>query len=663
MRPALALTIRFTARAIAEALDRRRVARSKGSSSQGDDTTYSSDREVEQLVRELSSAESDRRGLEHAGEADNAQHELDSLLALDPHDPMARIERTLDLDRTERDLLRVVLAWSVEPRVGALIGHIHDALQSTRPTHGAIADILGDPLATAAALDPSRPLRRSGILEVERFGPDALIAIDARVALYVVTMKLSPLRVAAGELRLIETADLPPEAARVAERADGAGLVFFRGPPGSGRRSAALALAAREGHPALLLDFTGKEDATTLARIAARDARILGARLITTGTLEAPVAAELARHDIPLAITLAERDAIPEALHGRASASIDLAVPDVASRALLWAAALGRPAEDSEVQLIAERYAFTPGRIRSAAAQTRHRGLDAACRLHLRADLHGVTASSPSPDLGWDRLILPPAAMASMQAICAQVRHRRKVAETWGFGRHHSLGHGVKMLFFGKPGTGKTMAAEILGAELGMPLYRIDLARVVSKWIGETEQNLGRVFDEARESHGILFFDEADSLFARRTAVQSSTDRYANMEVNYLLQRVEEHDGLIVLATNFKSNLDEAFTRRLHFVVEFPDPDAAARERIWRLSIPPDAPVADDVDFAALARRFEISGGAIKNVVLGAAYLAAGAGDVIRTRHLGVALRRELTKMDRLYHPTEVDALADDSKP
>jgi SpoVK/Ycf46/Vps4 family AAA+-type ATPase len=231
------------------------------------------------------------------------------------------------------------------------------------------------------------------------------------------------------------------------------------------------------------------------------------------------------------------------------------------------------------------------------------------------------------------------------------------VGDDWGFARHHSLGRGVKALFFGRPGTGKTLAAEVVAADLNLPLCRIDLSRIVSKWIGETEQNLARLFDEAEKSQAILFFDEADSLFSRRTAIHSSTDRYANMEVNYLLQRVDAHDGVVILATNFKANLDDAFTRRLHYVVELPEPDAAARERIWKQSVPAKAPLDPGVDLGFFARRFELPGGAIKNAVVGAAYLAAADGGVIERRHLASALRREFTKLDRLCPRAELDAL------
>jgi SpoVK/Ycf46/Vps4 family AAA+-type ATPase len=192
------------------------------------------------------------------------------------------------------------------------------------------------------------------------------------------------------------------------------------------------------------------------------------------------------------------------------------------------------------------------------------------------------------------------------------------------------------------------MAAEIIAGELGLEMYKTDLSSLVSKYIGETEKNLSRVFQEAEQGNAILFFDEADALFGKRSEVKDSHDRYANIEINYLLQKLEEHDGVVIMASNFQKNIDDAFTRRLRFVVEFPFPDEAYRERIWRSVLPPAIPVDDDVDFAFLANQFKLAGGSIKNIALGAAFLAAGDGDALHMEHLVRATRRELQKMGRL---------------
>jgi SpoVK/Ycf46/Vps4 family AAA+-type ATPase len=207
--------------------------------------------------------------------------------------------------------------------------------------------------------------------------------------------------------------------------------------------------------------------------------------------------------------------------------------------------------------------------------------------------------------------------------LLSVVQYERVVMDQWGFARRFSYGRGLSALFSGAPGTGKTMIAGLIAKELGLELFRVDLSRVVSKWVGETEKNLGTAFDEARNARAILLFDEADALFGKRTEVRSSNDRYANLETNYLLQRIEAFEGIVLLTTNRDTQIDEAFRRRLRFRIEFPTPEAGEREQLWRSMIPEAAPLADDVDFHRLAERFQMTGGYIKNAAMRAAYLAA----------------------------------------
>jgi SpoVK/Ycf46/Vps4 family AAA+-type ATPase len=228
------------------------------------------------------------------------------------------------------------------------------------------------------------------------------------------------------------------------------------------------------------------------------------------------------------------------------------------------------------------------------------------------------------------------------------VYQRPTVYGQWGFDRKLALGKGLNALFAGESGTGKTMAADIIAGELGLDLYKIDLSSVVSKYIGETEKNLDKIFTEASTSNAILFFDEADAIFGKRSEVKDSHDRYANIETGYLLQRMEMFDGVVILATNLRANLDEAFTRRLHFAIEFPFPEPSDRERIWRVTFPPETPIAPDADLKLLAERFRLAGGAIRNIVLAAAFLAAESGQSVGMSHLLHATRREYQKMGRL---------------
>jgi SpoVK/Ycf46/Vps4 family AAA+-type ATPase len=253
------------------------------------------------------------------------------------------------------------------------------------------------------------------------------------------------------------------------------------------------------------------------------------------------------------------------------------------------------------------------------------------------------------PRHGWEDIVLPEYKLTQLKEICSQARHRYRVFGEWGFDRKLSHGKGLSALFSGPPGTGKTMAAEVIAHDLQMDLYKVDLSSVVSKYIGETEKNLSRIFHEAETGNAILFFDEADALFGKRTEVSDAHDRYANIEISYLLQKMEEYEGIVILATNLRENMDEAFTRRIRFIIEFPFPDEASRLRIWQTHFPKEAPVSEEIDYEYLSRQFKIAGGNIKNIVLNSAFLAAGDGSVIRMEHILRGTQREFEKMGKLW--------------
>ncbi|MBN1641120.1 MAG: ATP-binding protein [Anaerolineae bacterium] len=271
-----------------------------------------------------------------------------------------------------------------------------------------------------------------------------------------------------------------------------------------------------------------------------------------------------------------------------------------------------------------------------------------ACLAYTRPRLD-VLAQRITPVATWADIVLPEHQLRSLRHIAEQVEQRSKVYEEWGFRRRSSRGLGITVLFSGESGTGKTMAAEILANHLELNLYRIDLSAVVSKYIGETEKNLRRLFDAAEDGGALLFFDEADALFGKRSEVRDSHDRYANIEVSYLLQRLEEYRGLAILATNFKAGLDEAFTRRLRFSIVFPQPDEGYRQRIWEQIYPPETPV-DGLDYAYLARTFRLSGGSIRNIALNAAFIAAHHNSPVTMVHVLEAARIEIAKEGRLLN-------------
>jgi SpoVK/Ycf46/Vps4 family AAA+-type ATPase len=268
-------------------------------------------------------------------------------------------------------------------------------------------------------------------------------------------------------------------------------------------------------------------------------------------------------------------------------------------------------------------------------------------RQHLENRL-GSTANRVTRLASWADIVLPEDITDSLLELTARVRHRKQVYEQWGFDRSMTTSRGITALFQGSPGTGKTMVAGVIARDLGLELYRVDVSRITSKWIGETEKNLGSLFDAAEDGQVLLLFDEADSLFAKRTEVKTSVDRYANMEVNYLLQRLDSFEGIAILTTNFGNAIDPAFKRRLTYRMTFPFPDEEMREQLWKSLIPPQVPVQGKLDFAGLSQRFRLSGGYIRNAALRAAFLAAEEGSSLTHEHLERAIRMEFREIGKL---------------
>ncbi len=304
---------------------------------------------------------------------------------------------------------------------------------------------------------------------------------------------------------------------------------------------------------------------------------------------------------------------------------------------------------------LAAKFRFSPRQIRIACEQAvglarlGGAGEISGALIHrccYRQAVHklGELATQVTPGYTWDDVVLPEAQKNLMRQACGHIRYRHQVSARWGFQKKVNYGWGLSILFAGSPGTGKTMCAQVIAHELNMELYKINLSQIVSKYIGETEKNLRALFTEAKNASCILFFDECDALFGKRSEVKDSHDRNANVEVAYLLQQIEEYDGVCILATNLMGNIDAAFMRRITYVVHFPFPEPPAREAIYRGMLPADAPVAEDIDWRFLAEKFELSGGHIKNIVLSAAFMAAGEGAPISMRHMLRAAVTELKK-------------------
>jgi hypothetical protein len=403
-----------------------------------------------------------------------------------------------------------------------------------------------------------------------------------------------------------------------------------------------------------------------LARLWEREAALSGSALLLdcdeVDSTESKRAVAAFVQDTQGMIILAGREPLPTGER----VTIRLPVPGLsaAEQRALWQRALGPRADDLNGQLDKVVTQFNLGlpNIRAVSAEVLGR-LSAedkerptsllwdVCRAQARPRLEDL-AQRIEPVATWDDLVLPELQIQTLRDIAAHVRQRAQVYNTWGFATKSARGLGISALFAGASGTGKTMAAEVLANELRLDLYRIDLSQVVSKYIGETEKNLRRVFDAAEEGGALLLFDEADALFGKRSEVKDSHDRYANIEVSYLLQRMESYRGLAILTTNMKQALDPAFLRRIRFVVQFPFPDAAQRAEIWRRIFPASTPTHGlNVDKLA---RLNVAGGNIRNIALNAAFLAADAGEQVRMTHLLRAARSEYAKLEKPLTEAEI---------
>ena len=401
---------------------------------------------------------------------------------------------------------------------------------------------------------------------------------------------------------------------------------------------------------------TGVHECASLATLWLREAALLGgALLISDSDGHGPAVESLVQRLQGLIFVTSRQSLALEA----ATLVETIDKPDIPGQRALWQTALGdaaTPLADT-VDTLASRYRLGARRVGDIAALTRTLPRDRiAPVLHRQCrgdDAPLLTlAQRIEPRVGWDDLVLPDTQRRILAQIAVHTRQRIRVHHEWGFADKGERGLGLSCLFAGESGTGKTLAAEVLARELGLALYRIDLSAVISKYIGETEKNLRKVFDAAEDVGAILLFDEADALFGRRSEVKDSHDRYANIEVSYLLQRMEAYRGLAILTTNHKAALDTAFSRRLRFVVNFPFPDAAQREAIWRCVFPPKTPV-DALDFAKLAR-LNVAGGNIRNIAFAAAFLAAEAGTRVSMALLRQAARAEASKRDQPFSDAEV---------
>ncbi|GAB7044469.1 MULTISPECIES: AAA family ATPase [Catenuloplanes] len=590
--------------------------------------------------------------------------------------PLDDLAARFRLGRADQDALLLLVAPELNPAYERLYAYVVDNVNRGLPGPELLIALFGPGIRRR--LGPAAPLLRYGLVRPLPGAP-SWVAQELTPAPGLVDLLLGE----AADAGLIghDPAEVVPRdaappgtsalrrlaSALEAGRLDVAGL--WGGAPGD----AALALATYAGRP--LRRLPAGADPDTVAT-GLRTAAALGAIVwVRTDDLpaDAPVAGLLARSRVPVVLTGVTPWRPVSLLSARAYGELDLAPAGYRTRREAWAAALPglpEPVRDD----LAVRYRMNGEELRAVAAVAatgaRLAG-DSPLADHVGPAVAAVTRGRArgylraiAPRRSFDDLVLPPEQLAHVREISAAFRAWPRVAEAWGFGGR-SGETGVKVLFTGESGTGKTLTAEVLAGAAGMELLAIDLSQVVSKWVGETEKNLEAAFRQAEESQAVLFFDEADALFGKRGEVKHGTDRYANLEVGYLLQRLEGSPALAILASNLRENIDAAFTRRFHFAVNFTRPGPAERRRLWRLAFPPAAPLAPDVDLDALSR-LDLTGAAIASAARSAALLAAEAAEVSATpdpaismRHVVGGVARQFQREARLLRATDLGRYAD----
>ena len=595
----------------------------------------------------------------------------------DPNAPVSALimlGQRLGLSDFERQTLLMCAAMEFDTGFGALCARAQRDPARDGPTFGLALAALDEPAWDA--MSPERPLRYWRLIEINQPGSQPLIAsalkADERIVNYIKGLNTLDDRLTALVEAIPATGNAPlprshkgiadaiaAQLARSQADSAPAPLVLLLGEAGTSKLAVAQAVAAHHGLMLYRLAAgavpTTTGDTETFARLWQRETALLpvalyidAADMDESDSVQSKAVARLLERSGGGLVFLATRS--QRAPNGRESLSFEVDRPLPAEQRELWQAALGSGGAAQAARLTGQfnldqsAISAIAGQASAALPEAREAALWQAALDHSRPALDQL-AQSITPRVGWDDIELAPRERAQLQEITAQVRNRSQVYDDMGFRDRLSRGLGISVLFAGDSGTGKTMAAEALARDLGLLLYRIDLSGVVSKYIGETEKNLRKLFDAAENGGAILFFDEADALFGKRSEVKDSHDRYANIEINYLLQRMESYRGLAILTTNMKSSLDPAFVRRLRFIVNFPFPGAAERAAIWRKVFPPRVDTGA-LDFARLAR-LNLTGGSIHNIALNAAFAAAEAGGTLTMPILLETARAEYLKLEK----------------
>ncbi len=588
---------------------------------------------------------------------------------------LRRIVRTFGLEPLDLELLLVALAPDLDPRFERLYGYLHDDVSRRRASVGLALELSGVGEGSGpgrARLGTLAPLVAGGLLVVEDVDRPFLtraLRVPDRVSAHLLGDDTPDPVVDALAADPVAHDAAGTDALEGGLRA-GARLAYVRERIGSAAVTVAARALGRLGPPAVVVDLGRlgpSDDLREAAAAAVREARLRGAGLVA-----GPI--DLIAERTPAAMRAWAEVACPVVLHGTRGWDpgwsrtvpflLDAALPSAEERRAVWLASLdGTASPDVGAAVAALPFRLSPEAVARAAEAGRLAAAAAGRDLAVGDVAGGARAQNAAglerlarrvePRVAWGDLVLPAGTIQQLRELTGRARHRDLVLDEWGMSRTSLKGRGVTALFAGDSGTGKTMSAEVIAGALGLDLYVIDLSTIVDKYIGETEKNLDRVFSEADRVNGVLLFDEADAIFGKRSEVKDARDRYANVEVAYLLQRMEQFDGMAILTTNLRANVDEAFLRRLDAIVDFPLPDVDDRRRLWERNLSANAPRADDIDVDFLARRFTLTGGNIRNVAVGAAFLAADAGRSLGMEDLVRETAREYRKLGRLCTETE----------
>ncbi len=655
--------------AVVEEVVRQAVERRKAEDPEPADRfrgLYLSPERIEQLVRprEERVAATDAEELRAQIEADADRAEADGQLLR-----LRELARNFELGDLDVEILLVALAPDVDPRYEKLFGYLHDDVTRRRATVGLALELAGaHPLAAEARgrFRPDAPLAHHNLLVVadeDRPFLTRSLRVADRVAAHLLGDDRPDPVVA--PLLAPSAPCLAGDPGALAEAfKSGTTIAYVQERRGASGRALAAAAFEEIGMPALLIDLTllGSADVAAAGRAARRESRLLGGGLVAAPIEElASRGADAVRAfcDERWAVVFAgERSWDPNWVE-TTPLVVEAPAPSPELASELWGALLGDAVQpELDVADATSTFKLTPEQIARAVSSSLSQAAYAGTEVGAEELREGARSQNASglerlahrirPGVGWDDLVLPRQPLLFLRELSIRTRLRPHVLDDWGMRESGRRGEGISALFAGPPGTGKTMAAEVIANDLGFDLYTIDLATVVDKYIGETEKNLDRIFGEAERVNGVLFFDEADALFGKRSEVKDAHDRYANVETAFLLQRMEAFDGVAILATNLRSNLDEAFARRLTAVIDFPMPNVEQRRQLWERGLRRGVPREEDVDFEFLAETFDLSGGHIRNIVLAGAFMAAAEDRVVTMADLIRGTQREFLKLGRL---------------